>query len=103
MTIQAQTVDLSDLYFASAIDESKLMIVDSAIESGDLISYVDDNGCKRYATYVTLWSYEHNGETSPWIGDNRVMAYVLPIEGGSDFADIETIIKLVDATPTMIV
>lgn len=97
----AQTVNLSDLFFASAIDSELVTTCDSEIEDGDLISYTDDEGCKCYATYVTLWAYEHNGETSPYVTDKRVMAYVLPIEGGSDFADIETIKKLVDAFPTM--
>lgn len=100
---QAQTIDLSDLFFASAIDQELVMVCDSDVQDGDLVRYTDDNGVKRYATYVTLWAYEHNGETSPYVGDERVMAYVLPIEGGSDFADIETIIKLVDAFPTMAV
>lgn len=99
---QAQTVDLSDVFFASPIAQDLVIVCDSEVEDGDLISYVDDSGVSRYATYVTLWAYEHGGETSPWINDTRVMAYVLPIDGGSDFADIETIVKLVDAFPTMV-
>lgn len=99
---QAQTVDLSDLYFVSAIDTALLQEVDSDIQDGDLVSYTDDNGNKRLALYVTLWAYEHAGEASPYVGDNRFMAYVMPIEGGcTDYADVTTIVKLVDAFPTM--
>jgi hypothetical protein len=97
------TVDLSDLNIIDGLNTDLLMTVDSAIESGDLVAYISDEGKEEIGFYVTLWAYEHDGETSPYFGDNRVMAYVLKLYGGSDYADIRTIVKLVDNTPTMIV
>ena len=96
-----QAVDLSDLTITDGFNPAYARVSHDVIECGDLVSYTDDNGAIAYGFYETLWAYEHNGEASPWINDNRYMAYVRTLDGGTDFADVTTIEKLVSSIETM--
>lgn len=99
----SMTVDLSDLNIIEGFNPAYAMIVDSEIESGDTVVYCDDNGDLQIGEYVTLYCYEH-AENSPWIGDNRVMAYIRKFgNNGTDYADCTTIFKLGSNVQTMFV
>lgn len=70
------------------------LVSEETINPGDTISYIsDDTGERITGVYLNLWVYRTAGrETSPFVGDNRVMAYILS-NGGCDYADVRTIRK----------
>lgn len=81
-----------------SLDERMTNLVsDEIINSGDTISYVsDDTGERITGIYMTLWYYLTDGrETSPFVGDNRVMAQVWT--GRTDYANVVTIRKALKA------
>lgn len=61
------------------------------IESGSLVSYYDETKEDyAYGIYDSLWQHDHPNETSPFFGDNRMMAYIRTATGAT-FADVEFI------------
>lgn len=70
------------------------LVTEEIFEAGDSISYIcDDTGERKTGRYMTLWYYITNErETSPFVGDNRIMAKVFT-GTGIDYADVRTIRK----------
>lgn len=78
-----------------SLDErSETLVSEEIFEAEDSISYIcDDTGERKTGRYMTLWYYLTDGrETSPFVGDNRIMAKVFT-GTGIDYADVRTIRK----------
>lgn len=96
-----QTVDLSDLKIISDADVATTIV--TRIEVGDWVRYWnDDSGSWDLGIYQMLWIYKHAGETSPFWGDTRTMAYIATRTGGCTYSDITTITKLVHPSPVAV-
>lgn len=70
------------------------LVSEEIINTGDSISYIcDDTGERKTGRYMTLWYYLTDGrETSPFVGDNRVMAKIYTGTGVT-YANASTIRK----------
>lgn len=96
---QAQTVNLSDLYFTT--DAATAFTTTEIVNSGDdVLFFNEDTESWELGVYLDLWYYISNErETSPFLFDDRTMAYIATNAGGTTYADIQSISKVASQYP----
>lgn len=96
---QAQTVNLSDLHYTT--DAAIAFTTTEIVNSGDdVLFFNEDTNAWELGVYLDLWYFISNErETSPFVGDERMMAYIQQYNGGCTYADIQTISKVASSYP----
>lgn len=94
-----QTVDLSDLNIINAAELTHT--VDDEINTGDdVLFFNEDSNEWELGVYETLWFYHTGGrEVSPFLFDDRTMAYIRTNAGGATYADVTTVLKVAPQYP----